>query len=160
MFTKEKLKIIIDENNAIIIGTGAGLSSAAGFEYGGKTFFNNFKYLFEKYGYQDMYSAGFHNFSSPEEKWGFWTKMICLNRYNDSGKDFYKRLYALVQWNNYFVITTNVDHQFQKNGFDKERLFYIQGNYELFQCSRAYHNKTYDNKNYIEKMVKMKFLNI
>lgn len=110
MFTKEKLKKIIDENNAIIIGTGAGLSSAAGFEYGEKTFFNNFKYLFEKYGYQDMYSAGFHIFSSPEEKWGFWAKMIYLNRYNDSGKDLYKRLYALVQWKNYFVITTNVDH--------------------------------------------------
>lgn len=110
MFTKKKLKIIIDENNAIILGTWTGLSSAAGFEYG--------------------------------------------------GKNLYKRLYALVQWKNYFVITTNVDHQFQKNGFDKERLFYIQGNYELFQCSRACHNKTYDNKNYIEEMVKMKFLHI
>ena len=75
-------------------------------------------------------------------------------------KNLYKRLYALVQWKNYFVITTNVDHQFQKNGFDKERLFYMQGNYELFQCSRACHNKTYDNKNYIEEMVKMKFLHI
>ena len=148
------IKKIIDEYDNIVIGAGAGLSAAAGFEYGGKTFMDNFAYMHEKYGYNDMYSAGFHPFETLEEFWGYWCKYILLNRYMDDGKDLYKRLFQLIKGKNYFVITTNVDHQFQKAGFSKERLFYMQGDYGLFQCSRACHNKTYDNKEMILKMNK------
>ena len=147
------LKKIINEAEAIVIGAGAGLSSAAGFEYGGNTFLNNFKYMNEKYGYIDMYSAGFHQFNSLEEKWAYWSKMIYLNRYKDGAKDLYIRLYNLIKDKNYFVITTNVDHQFILSNFSKDRIFYTQGDYGLFQCSKACHNKIYDNKNIINEMI-------
>lgn len=149
-----RIKKLIDEADAIFIGAGAGLSTAAGFEYGGRTFMENFKYMHDRYGYVDMYSAGFHRFKSEEEKWAYWAKMIYLNRYSDDGKPLYRKLYELVKDKNYFVITTNVDHQFQKSGFDKNRLFYMQGDYGLFQCSRACHDKTYDNKDMIMEMIK------
>ena len=152
-FMNEKLKELLFNADAIVIGAGAGLSTAAGFEYDGKTFLDNFRYMHDLYGYNDMYSAGFHHFASLEEKWAYWAKMIFLNRYNDNGKELYRRLYELVKDKNYFVITTNVDHQFQKAGFDKNRLFYMQGDYGLFQCSRACHNKTYDNEEMIKAMI-------
>ena len=129
MSTIEKLKKLINESDAIVIGAGAGLSTAAGFEYGGKTFMDNFKYMYDNYGYQDMYSAGFHHFDSSEEKWGYWSKFIYLNRYKDGAKPLYKKLLEIVKDKNYFVITTNVDHQFQLAGFNKNRLFYTQGDY-------------------------------
>ena len=153
MIYLENIKEIINSYDNIVIGAGAGLSNAAGCHYDGKTFMDNFKYMYDLYGYKDMYSAGFHHFDTLEEKWGYWAKMIYLNRYCDDGKDLYKRLFKLVCNKNYFVITTNVDHQFQKAGFDKKRLFYMQGDYGLFQCSKACHNKTYDNKDLIIKMV-------
>lgn len=149
-----ELKKLIDESDAIVIGAGAGLSTAAGFEYGGQTFLNNFQYMKALYGYNDMYSAGFHKFSSLEEKWGYWSKMIYLNRYKFPSKQLYVDLLSLIKNKNYFVITTNVDHQFQLAGFDKKRLFYMQGDYGLFQCSRACHNRTYDNREIIMKMLK------
>ena len=152
-YMKEKLIELLNNADAIVIGTGAGLSSAAGFEYGGETFLKNFQYMHDLYGYNDMYSAGFHSFTSLEEKWAYWAKMIYLNRYVDNGKELYKRLFQLVKDKNYFVITTNVDHQFQKAGFDKQRLFYMQGDYGLFQCSKACHNKTYDNEEIIKEMI-------
>lgn len=153
MSTIEELKKLINEAEAIVIGAGAGLSTAAGFEYGGKTFLDNFKYMHDKYGYNDMYSAGFHDFNTSEEKWAYWSKFIYLNRYKDGAKELYKDLLKLVKDKNYFVITTNVDHQFQLAGFPKERLFYTQGDYGLFQCSKACHPKTYDNKELIYLMV-------
>lgn len=149
----DKINELISNADAIVIGAGAGLSTASGFEYGGKTFMDNFKYMYDLYGYQDMYSAGFHQFDTLEEKWAYWARMIFLNRYNDNGKPLYKKLYELFKDTNYFVITTNVDHQFQKAGFDKNRLFYMQGDYGLFQCSKACHNKTYDNYDQIMKMM-------
>ncbi len=146
---------LINEFDNIVIGAGAGLSSAAGFEYGGKTFLSHFKYMHDLYGYTDMYSAGFHPFDSLEDFWGYWADYIYLNRYQEKGaKPLYRRLFELVKNKNYFVITTNVDHQFQKSGFNKNRLFYMQGDYGLFQCSNACHNKTYDNENEILEMVK------
>lgn len=153
MFTKEELIKLINDADAVVIGAGAGLSSAAGFEYGGKTFMDNFKYMYDEYGYQDMYSAGFHDFDTEEEKWAYWSKMIYLNRYKFGAKDLYKRLLKLVENKDYFVITTNVDHQFQLAGFDKTRLFYMQGDYGLFQCSKPCSKETYDNKEYVLKMV-------
>lgn len=150
----EILKNLVDEADSIVIGAGAGLSAAAGFEYGGKTFLDNFTYMHDKYGYKDMYSAGFHHFNSLEEKWAYWSKMIYLNRYKCGARDLYKRLYDLVKDKNYFVITTNVDHQFQLAGFSKSRLFYMQGDYGLFQCSVPCHNKTYDNEKEVLEMIK------
>lgn len=146
------IKKWIDEAEAVVIGAGAGLSAAAGFEYGGNTFLKHFNYMYQQYGYKDMYSAGFHHFSSLEEKWGYWSKMIDLNRYQGV-KPLYQTLLQLVKNKNYFVITTNVDHQFQLAGFDKKRLFYMQGDYGLFQCSKGCHNKTYDNEKIVKEMV-------
>lgn len=108
----ERLRKYINEADAIVIGAGAGLSSAAGFEYGGKTFLENFKWMHEQYGYNDMYSAGFHHFKTSEEKWAYWSKFIYLERYKDGPKPLYKKLLDIVKDMNYFVITTNVDHQF------------------------------------------------
>ena len=149
----EQLKKKINEADAIIIGGGAGLSSAAGFEYGGKTFLDNFPEVHVKYGVDNMYYAGFLNFETSEEKWGYWSKFVYLNRYKDGSKPLYRKLLELVKNKNYFVITTNVDHQFQLAGFDKNRLFYTQGDYGLFQCSKPCHKKTYDNKEQILEMV-------
>ena len=149
----KQLKKLINDADAIVIGAGAGLSTASGFEYGGSTFLKHFKYMHDKYGYQDMYLAGFHPFESSEERWGYWSKFIYLERYKDGVKPLYEELYQLFKDKNYFVITTNVDHQFQLAGFDKNRLFYTQGDYGLFQCSKPCHNKTYDNKEQILDMV-------
>lgn len=149
--TIEKLKKLIDEAEVVVIGAGAGLSSAAGFEYGGDFFKEHFPEM-HKLGYKDMYSAGFHHFDSSEEKWAYWAKQIFYTRYQGV-KELYKDLLDVVKEKNYFVITTNVDHQFQLAGFDKNRLFYTQGDYGLFQCSTPCHNKTYDNEDFIHKML-------
>lgn len=153
MFMSKKWKNWINEADAIVIGAGAGLSTAAGLEYGGKTFLNYFQYMKDLYGYEDMYSAGIHSFSSLEEQWGYWAKFIYINRYKPKGLPLYKKIFQLFKDRNYFVITTNVDHQFQKSGFDKKRLFYAQGDYGLFQCSKPCHNKTYDNEKSIMEMI-------
>ena len=148
----EKLKKLIDEAEAIVIGAGAGLSAAAGFEYGGDFFIEHFPEMY-KLGYKDMYSAGFHHFNSSEEKWAYWAKHIFYTRYQGA-KKLYKDLFEVFKDKNYFVVTTNVDHQFQLAGFDKKRLFYTQGDYGLFQCSTPCHDKTYDNEDFIHKMLK------
>lgn len=153
MFTKEELKKLINEHDYILIGAGAGLSTAAGFTYDGERFFKNFSYMFEKYGYTDMYSAGFHPFETEEEKWWFWARYIYINRYETGALPLYERLLELVKEKDYFVLTTNVDHQFQKAGFAKDRLFYTQGDYGLFQCSVPCHKHTYDNEAAILAMI-------
>lgn len=139
---------------AVVIGAGAGLSASAGFTYDGERFEKNFPDFIRKYGFKDMYSAGFYPFETPEEFWGYWSRYILINRYGDSDNGTYKRLFELVRDKDYFVLTTNVDHCFQKAGFDKERLFYTQGDYGLFQCSVPCHRKTYDNESVIREMVK------
>lgn len=149
----EKLKELLNNAEAIIVGAGAGLSTAAGFKYSGDIFLSNFKDMYDKYGYIDMYSAGFHNFKTSEEKWGYWCRHIYLNRYKEKHNKLYNDLYSILKNKNYFVITTNVDHQFQLAGFDKNRLFYTQGDYGLFQCSIPCHNKTYDNEKEILEMI-------
>lgn len=150
----KNLEKLLNEFDIIVIGAGSGLPSAAGFEYGGKTFFDNFSYMYDLYGYDNMYEASFHHFDSEEEKWGFFSKMVYLNRYKTKENALYKRLFELIKNKDYFVITTNVDHQFQLSGFDKERLFYTQGDYGLFQCQVPCHNKTYDNHDQIMEMLK------
>lgn len=143
----------IKECEAIIIGAGSGLSSAAGLTYSGERFNKYFSDFINKYHLTDMYSAGFYPYESLEEYWAYWSRHIYYNRYIDAPKDTYQKLLQLVKDKDYFVLTTNVDHQFQKAGFDKQRLFYSQGDYGLWQCSKPCHQKTYDNKKIVEKML-------
>ena len=129
----DRLKAASQDCDAVVIGAGAGLSTAAGFTYTGERFENYFSDFAAKYGIQDMYSGGFYPFASPEEHWAYWSRYIYINRYQDAPKPVYESLLKLVHDKDYFVITTNVDHCFQKAGFDKKRLFYTQGDYGLFQ---------------------------
>lgn len=151
----KRLKEEIQRADCVVIGAGAGLSTAAGFTYSGERFEKNFSDFEKKCGFHDMYSGGFYPFETPAEMWAYWSRFIMCNRYTDAPKDTYKKLFELIKDKDYFVITTNVDHQFQKSGFDKERLFYTQGDYGLFQCSEPCHNKTYDNEDIVRKMTQL-----
>ena len=148
----DRLKKEIQTADAIIIGAGAGLSTAAGFTYSGERFERFFSDFEAKYGFHDMYSGGFFPFETPEEQWAYWSRNIYINRYMDVDNGTYKRLFELMKDKDYFVLTTNVDHQFQKAGFDKHRLFYTQGDYGLWQCSEPCHQKTYDNEETVRAM--------
>lgn len=148
-----RLRKAIDDADAIIIGAGAGLSTSAGYIYTGERFEKYFSDYAEKYGFEDMYSGGFYPYPSKGEFWAYWSRYIYINRYMKIPKPVYEELLDLVKDRDYFVITTNVDHCFQKTGFDKKRLFYTQGDYGLFQCSKPCHQKTYDNEEIIRKMV-------
>lgn len=148
-----KLKQWLDEADAVVIGAGAGLSTSAGFTYSGERFHENFHDFEVKYKFHDMYSGGFYPYATPEEHWAYWSRYIYINRYLNPPKPVYNELYELVKDKDYFVITTNVDHCFQKAGFDKQRLFYTQGDYGLFQCSVPCHNETYGNEELIRRMV-------
>ena len=148
-----KLKDLINDSEAIVIGAGAGLSTSAGFTYDGERFEKYFEDFEMKYKFRDMYSGGFYPYETLEEKWAFWSRNIFINRYLEPPKPVYKNLFEVVKDKNYFVITTNVDHCFQKAGFDKKRLFYTQGDYGLFQCSVPCHKKTYDNEKIILEML-------
>ena len=143
----------IQEADAVIVGAGAGLSTAAGFTYAGERFEQLFADFIAAYGFTDMYTAGFHRFPTPEQQWAFWSRMIWCNRYVPAPKDTYAKLLRALDGKDFFVITTNVDHQFQKTGFPKERLFYTQGDYGLWQCSEPCHNRTYDNCETVKRMV-------
>lgn len=148
----ERLKRELNIADAIVIGAGAGLSTAAGFTYSGERFEKYFTDFIEKYGFRNMYEGGFYPFDSLEEHWAYWSRYIFINRYADVDNGTYKRLFELVKDKDYFVITTNVDHQFQKAGFDKERLFYTQGDYGLFQCSEPCCQQTFDNEAIVREM--------
>lgn len=148
-----KLKTALDEADAVIIGAGAGLSTSAGFTYDGERFHKYFADFETKYGFHDMYSGGFYPYSTPEEHWAYWSRYIRINRYTDAPKPVYEELFRLVRDKDCFVITTNVDHCFQKAGFDKKRLFYTQGDYGLFQCSEPCCRETWDNEAVIRQMV-------
>ena len=150
----ERLKAALQDCDAVVIGAGSGLSTAAGFTYTGERFEKYFSDFAAKYGIQDMYSGGFYPFATPEEHWAYWSRYIYINRYMDAPKPVYDDLLKLVNGKDYFVITTNVDHCFQKAGFDKKRLFYTQGDYGLFQCSEPCCQETFDNESVIREMVK------
>ena len=149
----KRLKNTLDIAEAVVIGAGAGLTTAAGFTYSGERFKKYFSDFIEKYGFSDMYSGGFYRFETPEEHWAYWSRYIFINRYADAPKPVYDKLFELVKDKDYFVITTNVDHCFQKTGFDKKRLFYTQGDYGLFQCSVPCCDETFDNEEIIREMV-------
>ena len=149
----ERLARNLREADAVVIGAGAGLSTSAGFTYTGERFRQYFQDFGAKYGFKDMYSGGFYPYRTPEEHWAYWSRYICINRYMNAPKPVYEKLYELVHDKDYFVLTTNVDHCFQKAGFDRHRLFYTQGDYGLFQCSAPCHQETYDNEKVIREMV-------
>lgn len=149
----ESLKRKIDSVDAILIGAGAGMSTAAGLTYSGERFMKYFSDFHKKYGITDIYSGGFYPFPCPEEYWAWWSRHIYYNRYDVEVGKAYLDLLQIVKDKNYFVLTTNVDHQFQRAGFDKSRLFYTQGDYGLWQCSVPCHKATYDNKDVVEKMI-------
>lgn len=138
--------------DAVIIGAGAGMSASAGYTYSGRRFEDNFSDFIQKYGFKDMYTAGFYPFETLEEYWAYWSRYIYINRYSGTPGEPYKNLLKLIENKDYFILTTNVDHCFQNAGFDKHRLFYTQGDYGLWQCSRPCHEKTYDNEVLVRKM--------
>lgn len=148
-----KFHEILDSAECVVVGAGAGLSASAGFSYSGGRFRKYFSDFEAKYHFHDMYSGGFADFPSLEENWAYWSRFIYINRYLDAPLPVYEKLLELVRAKDYFVITTNVDHCFQKAGFDKKRLFYTQGDYGLFQCCVPCHKKTYDNEEIVKKML-------
>lgn len=149
----DRLRRELETADAVVIGAGAGLSTSAGFAYSGERFKHYFADFEAKYGFHDMYTGGFYPYATPEENWAYWSRYIYINRYMSAPKPTYDKLYELVRDKDYFVLTTNVDHQFQKAGFDKKRLFYTQGDYGLWQCSEPCHAATYDNNAIVCKMV-------
>ena len=149
----EQIRTALAEADDVIIGAGAGLSTSAGFTYGGERFRTYFGDFAERYGFNDMYSGGFYPYDTLEEHWAYWSRYIYINRYQNAPKPVYEKLLSLVQNKDYFVLTTNVDHCFQKAGFDKKRLFYTQGDYGLFQCSEPCCQETYDNEETIRNMI-------
>ncbi len=147
------LKEAMDDADAIVVGAGAGLSTSAGLTYSGKRFMSIFSDFHKEYGITDMYSGGFYPFPSPEIMWAWWSRHIYFNRYVDPPKPVYSNLLSILDGNDYFVVTTNVDHQFQRAGFDKKRLFYTQGDYGLFQSTDPNNHRTYDNEIQISAML-------
>lgn len=149
----ERLITALEAADAVVIGAGAGLSTSAGFVYTGERFERYFSDFSQKYGFRDMYSGGFYPYNTQEEFWAYWSRYITVNRYMAPPKPIYQNLLKLVQNKDYFVLTTNVDHCFQKAGFDKKRLFYTQGDYGLFQCSEPCCQETFDNEGIIKAMM-------
>ena len=149
----EMIRETLQQAQAIVIGAGAGLSAAAGLTYGGERFRRYFGDFIRKYGMMDMYSAGFYPFETQEEKWAYWSRHIYYNRYDQPAGKTYLDLYRLVRDQPYFVLTTNVDHQFWLAGFDNRRIFATQGDYGLFQCAGACHKTLYDNEAQVREMI-------
>ncbi len=144
---------MLDDADSVLVGAGAGLSASAGFTYAGERFRHLFADFEQRYGFHDMYSGGFYPYETPEEYWAYWSRYIMCNRYESPVPAVYADLKKLIGDKDYFILTTNVDHWFQKGGFDKERLFYTQGDYGLFQCSGPCSPVTYDNEGVIRSMV-------
>lgn len=148
-----KVRDLLKEADYVLIGAGAGLSTAAGMEYSGESFEKNYREFIDKYYFDNLYSASFYDFKTQEEKWAFFAKMIKLNRYNDKPLQLYQELYELVCSKDYFVLSTNVDGQFYNSGFDAERVFEIQGDYCFLQCENACHDKLYYNREIVEEWI-------
>jgi len=143
----------IEQADCILIGAGAGLSDAAGLKYSGKRFTDNFGAFIEKYHMEDLYSSSFYSFRTEEERWAYWAKHISVNRYETPATELYRNLLKLVEKKEYFVITTNVESQFHKSGFDSHKIFAVQGDYSLLQCINSCHNKLYYNEELIQQMI-------
>ena len=149
----DKLRAALAMADAVVVGAGAGLSTAAGYTYSGPRFSRLFGDFAARYGFSDMYSGGFYPYDTLEEHWAFWSRYVMCNRYDPIPGRVYQQLLNLLRDRDYFVLTTNVDHCFQRAGFDKQRLFYTQGDYGLFQCNRPCCQETWDNEDVIRAMV-------
>ena len=149
-----KLRNALDRADYVVIGAGAGLSAAAGITYGGKRFTDNFADFIARYGLTDMYSSAFYPFRTEEERWAYWARHILMNRHDMPATDLYRLLLHIVKEKDYFVITTNVDGQFEKSGFDGERIFAVQGDYAYLQCANGCHDKLYYNENLVREMAR------
>lgn len=149
----DNIKELVNRADSILIGAGSGLSTSAGLEYTGESFKENYKDFIDKYDLEDLYTATFYPFSLQEEKWAFWARLIKLNRFNSKPLKLYSDIYNLVKEKEYFVITTNVDGQFEKAGFNKNNIFATQGDYAYLQCENACHNKLYYNEELVEKWI-------
>ena len=146
-----KTRQLIAEADHVIIGAGAGLSAAAGLEYSGEAFEHEFREWILRYGITDLYSSSFYPFETEEERWAYWAKHIWFARYQPEAKPLYKQLLSLVEDKDYFVITTNVDGQFEKAGFDTQRIFATQGDYAFFQPADGSPKELYPNKQWVEQ---------
>lgn len=149
----QQAKNAIEDAEYIVIGGGAGLSDAAGLKYTGTRFTDNFQPFIEKYGFTDLYSSSFYPFETQEERWAYWAKHISLNRYEQKATKVYKDLLNLVKNKPYFAITTNVEYQFHKAGFDNNKIWMVQGDYGYLQCAKACHGKLYHNERQVADMV-------
>lgn len=149
----ERLRRALDGAQAVVVGAGAGLSTSAGMRYAGERFDRYFRYFGERYGFADMYTGGFYPFPTEQARWAYWSRMIYINRYMRAPRPVYEALHTLLRGKDAFVLTTNVDHCFQRAGFDKDRLFYTQGDYGLWQCSAPCHRETYDNEAQVRRML-------
>ena len=152
--TLDNIQELVNNADCILIGAGAGLSSSAGIDYAGEEFKKEFAPFIKKYGFTDLYTSGFYDFRSEEEYWAYWAKHIYFADTGRDGTELYKKIFDLVKNKEYFVITTNVDDQFYKTGFDKDKIFRVQGSYSLNQCSKGCHNKLYSNIELVNKMIK------
>lgn len=150
----EKTKKLINESDYILIGAGAGLSTAAGIDYGGERFQKYFADYIERYNFTDMYTSSFYDFETEEEFWAYWARHIYVNNVGMGSTELYEKLLKLVENKNYFIISTNVDDQFIKSGFESSRIFSIQGSYRFIQCKRACHDSLYDDSDMVKEMLK------
>lgn len=155
-----RLREALGAADAVLVGAGAGLSTAAGLSYSGERFRRYFSDFAARFGIRDIYSGGFYPFPDLETHWAWWSRQIQVNRYVEAPRPVYRRLLELVRGRDYFVLTTNVDHQFQMAGFDKRRLFYTQGDMGLWQCSEPCHQVTYDNQEQVRAMIEAQGLSI
>lgn len=148
----QKAKIVLEDAEVILVGGGAGLSDAAGLKYSGKRFTDNFAPFIKKYGFKDLYTSSFYPFKTQEERWAYWAKHIAVNRYDGPSAELYQNLLSLVRDKQYFALTTNVDHQFVKSGFPKEKVFAVQGDYGFLQCECGCHDMLYYNEDLVREM--------
>lgn len=147
-----ELRHALDRAEYVVIGAGAGLSAAAGLEYSGRRFTDNFGDFIRSYGFTDLYTSSFYPFKTEEERWAYWARHILQNRYDEAGTELYRMLLRTVEQKEWFVITTNVDGLFEKAGFDRKRIFAVQGDYAYLQCAKACHNKLYYNEALVREM--------
>lgn len=149
----EEFKNALESAEAVVIGAGAGFSDAAGIKYVGKRFTDNFQDFIKKYNMEDLYTSSFYPFKTQEERWAYWAKHVSLNRFETPATNLYTDLFDLVRDKNYFIITTNVEHQFWKANFPNEKIFATQGDYGYIQCAKGCHNKLYDNDSLVANMI-------
>ena len=149
----DHVRQLLREADGVLIGAGAGLSTAAGIRYDGEDFQREFRQWIDRYGITNLYSSGFYPFATEEEYWACWARHIWFCRYRPDGLPLYKALLRVVSGNDYFVFTTNVDAQFEKSGFDVDRIFACQGDYGLFQTESGRSTQLYPNEQMVRRMM-------